>query len=230
MTTKTSKIFLIIIFYIFNCNFNVVNGTSKEELLVPIKHFDWTEAVEISPMNYNSIQVLHPVGKYKPYQDDLKATEFVKKHLKNARSFDTDADTLRFASDSISIKNGFFLEMGVATGRSINFIAALNPKLKIYGFDSFEGLPQDWDRGDVYSKRGTFGFKKKSFDLPLLKNVIAYKGLFKDVLPKFKTQILKNHPIAFLHMDSDIYQSAKEVLDILGDNIVKGTVILFDEL
>lgn len=49
--------------------------------------------------------------------------------------------------------------MGVCTGKTVNFIAALNPTQKVYGFDSFEGLPEDWIREDQVIPIGTFAFK-----------------------------------------------------------------------
>jgi hypothetical protein len=49
-------------------------------------------------------------------------------------------------------------------------------------------------------------------------------------LPEFKKEILKDAPIAFLHIDCDLYASTKTVFDILSDNLVSGTVIVFDEL
>lgn len=119
--------------------------------------------------------------------------------------------------------------MGVCTGKTINFIAALNPTKTIYGFDSFEGLPEDWVRKDKVMKKGTFGYKKRNFIPPVLNNVKLYQGWFKDSLPLFVKNILKNAPIAFLHVDSDIYSSAHEALEIFKDNIVPGTIIVFDE-
>jgi hypothetical protein len=41
------------------------------------------------------------------------------------------------------------MEFGVSRGVTINFLAALNPMKKIYGFDSFEGNPEDWDLGEI---------------------------------------------------------------------------------
>jgi tRNA G46 methylase TrmB len=58
--------------------------------------------------------------------------------------------------DFASKTNGYFLEMGVGMGRTINFMAALNPTKTIYGFDWFEGLPEDWDKGDHIIQQGTF--------------------------------------------------------------------------
>jgi hypothetical protein len=76
--------------------------------------------------------------------------------------------------------NGLIMEFGVYKGESINFIADLLPNRQIYGFDSFEGLPETW-RYNFY--KGTF----KLNNLPeVRKNVVLVKGLFEDTLPKFK--------------------------------------------
>src|SRR5690348_1698775 len=40
---------------------------------------------------------------------------------------------------------GFLAEFGVFSGKSINLIAERYPERKVYGFDSFEGFPSDWE-------------------------------------------------------------------------------------
>ena len=103
---------------------------------------------------------------------------------------------------------------------TLNFIASLLPG-QIHGFDSFEGLPEDWRQGH---EKGTFAVGH----LPRVRpNVRLYKGWFEDTLPAFREQY--PGPVAFLHLDADLYSSTKTVLDILGEGIVPGTVIAFDE-
>jgi Macrocin-O-methyltransferase (TylF) len=59
-------------------------------------------------------------------------------------------------------------------------------------------------------------------------NVTLVKGWFEDTLPKF---LAKNPgPVAFLHVDCDLYSSTSCVFGFLSDRLVPGTVILFDEL
>lgn len=200
-------------------------------ILEEVKGFDWTQIVELPEASdewFKGKQILNffPLDTY--YKDTPEMEEFVKNEFKDATPLDTDADTMRFASDNVAIK-GFYLEMGVARGNTINFIAALNSKNRIYGFDSFEGLPEDWDCGDIDVPKGTFKFKSKEMMPPVLHNVSLFKGLFKDTLPEFKKRILKDNPIAFLHIDCDIYSSTCDVFNYLGDNIVSGTIIIFDE-
>ena len=125
--------------------------------------------------------------------------------------------------------DGLWLEFGVYAGSSINRIARYTDGL-VYGFDSFEGLPEDW-AGRVEWWGGTFG--KGTFSLggtmpKVSDNVRLVKGWFCDVLPKF----LEEHPepVAFIHVDSDIYSSARDIFRHLRGRIRNGCVIVFDEL
>ncbi len=45
--------------------------------------------------------------------------------------------------------DGLNVELGVYTGRSIKKIAEAMPDATVYGFDSFEGLPENWGRPDM---------------------------------------------------------------------------------
>jgi hypothetical protein len=75
----------------------------------------------------------------------MKTRERATNYFDNAKALNTDAAVLKFGSDHVTLR-GAFLEMGVCTGRTINFIAALNPEQHIWGFDSFDGLPEQWNR------------------------------------------------------------------------------------
>jgi hypothetical protein len=119
--------------------------------------------------------------------------------------------------------DGIIAEFGVFRGESINRLAALAHPREIYGFDSFEGLPEPW----VGAPQGAFSLKGR---LPPVKpNVTLIKGWFEQTLPPF----LAGHPgrpVAYLHIDSDLYSSCKTVLQACAPRIVPGTVIVFDEI
>ena len=118
--------------------------------------------------------------------------------------------------------NGHWCEFGVREGRSLNWLIEEYPSQVIHAFDSWQGLPEDWDHG-------TGRVSDMSCDPPAVpEHVQLHKGWFKDTLPAWKQN--NTGPIAFLHMDADIYSSTKEVLTVLNDQIVAGTVITFDEL
>ncbi len=158
-----------------------------------------------------------------------QSAEYAVQHMVTARPFRPTKygqagvlDLLEHAISLVTVE-GLWAEFGVFEGHTLRFIADRTPST-IHGFDSFEGLPEDW-----YLEYG-----KGRFDvggaLPELQgrlNVRLHKGWFSGTIPAFAAAV--PGAAAFLHIDSDLYSSAKTVLDHLGDRIVKGTVIVFDE-
>jgi hypothetical protein len=200
------------------------------QLLWASSSFDWSLVLEIPPGSdqISGNQILHFKSKNKPFWDSQQATEIVNHFFVDAVQLYSDADVLRYASDHVTL-NGLFIELGVCTGKTINYIAALNSHQTIYGFDSFEGLPEDWMRADQIIRKGTFAFKDPEILPPVLHNVTLIKGLFAYALNDFIQKIEPLEPIAFIHVDCDIYSSTMTALDILKERIVPGTVIVFDE-
>eukprot|EP01084_Bolivina_argentea_P318080 551549_1 len=125
-----------------------------------------------------------------------------------------------------------WLEFGVYSGRAINVIAAYTDvENKIYGFDSFEGLPEKWMREDTNQfDKGTFSLKGK---LPNVKaNVQLIKGLFDKSIPKFITDVIEKEgrKISYIHIDCDLYSSTKTIFELLPKYIKKDAIFDFDEL
>jgi hypothetical protein len=115
-------------------------------------------------------------------------------------------------------------EFGVWKGDSINFFARNCPKAKVFGFDSFEGLEEDW-----YGARFQKGFFSTNGQLPICeRNVSLINGWFEDTLPKFCRE-LQGEKIQLLHMDADTYKPTAYVLNSLTKNLGKGTIVIFDE-
>ncbi len=118
--------------------------------------------------------------------------------------------------------HGLVLEFGVYHGQSIRHLAACFPDRTIFGFDGFEGLPEAWNG----FAPGLFDMKGHAPSVP--NNVILIKGWFDRTLSPFLSR--NPGPIAFLHIDSDLYSSCRCVLEALSDRIEEGTIIVFDEL
>jgi hypothetical protein len=120
---------------------------------------------------------------------------------------------------------GLNAEFGVKDGKTIKMLCQKNAfKNKIiYGFDSFEGLPEDWAGTRVKKGRLT----RKGVIPKLPKNIVAIKGWFADTLPEFLNN--KNNKFSFIHIDCDIYKSTKDIFDNIENFVRKGTVIVFDE-
>ena len=67
---------------------------------------------------------------------------YIENKADSAMFFSKRDKLLKHALGKVSI-DGRYLEFGVASGTTINLIAEEKPDEKIYGFDSFEGLPED---------------------------------------------------------------------------------------
>ncbi len=145
---------------------------------------------------------------------------------------------------------GAFVECGVWKGGAAGAMAYVVHKAgssrAIWLFDSFEGLPEPSEKDGTRAKEYAGG--KNSGTLvsigkcvgPLedvrrlffskLKlsgaNVHIEQGWFQDTLPKVKEGI---GPIALLRMDADWYESTREILRYLFDNVVPGGYVIIDD-
>jgi predicted O-methyltransferase YrrM len=112
-------------------------------------------------------------------------------------------------------------EFGVSVGTSARvFLEELGPHNRLYLFDSWEGLPEAWEKIEA----GRFRCPVPSFADGRAHLV---RGLFAETVSAWAAT--QRAPLAFLHMDADLYSSTLEVLLALDALIVPGTVILFDE-
>lgn len=128
--------------------------------------------------------------------------------------------------------DGDIVEFGVHKAQSINQIADKFTNQTIHGFDSFKGLPEAWPTEKKHLKPNAPIKHKKGYfaldELPEVRNnVKLWEGWFTDTIPLYKEEHKK--PFSFLHVDSDLYSSAKTIFDELNNYIVKDTIILFDE-
>jgi len=134
-----------------------------------------------------------------------------------------------FASvaERVCDKRVLYLEFGVFMGASMRYwsSALKHPDARLHGFDSFEGLPEDFDVDGPYVK-GTFDLKG---EIPQIDDprVTFFKGWFDEVLPTYH---LPEHEVLVVVLDADIYSSTKYVLSYLRPFIKPGTFIYFDEM
>src|SRR5690348_14909088 len=98
------------------------------------------------------------------------------------------------------------LEFGVFKGKTIKQLRkTLDDKWLIFGFDSFEGLPENWD--GIKKNVGSLSNHGMIPDVPRVK---FFKGWFQDTIPEY---LLEGESIALLHVDCDLYSSTKEILE-----------------
>jgi len=153
-----------------------------------------------------------------------RSADYVEARLSSVLLFYNRRQMWDYAVSQITI-NGLNVEFGVYKAESINYFAdKLNPQgAVIIGFDSFEGLQEDWKGTSI--PKGTFWLAGKL--PPVRPNVTLIKGSFDKTLPPFLER--ENENIAFVHIDADTYEATDYLLTKLSSRIVAGTLILFDE-
>jgi methyltransferase family protein len=168
---------------------------------------------------------------HKFYRNDLwidlclrakaEAVDYILAHMPDAQVLEDRFALLRFAL-ARAPQNGLVLEFGVEKGDSLRWIARHTAR-PVHGFDSFQGLPEDWH--GTKETRGKFDRKGRLPAVPA--NVSLHVGWFDRTLPPFLAATAG--PVALAHIDCDIYESTKTVLDLMGERIAPGAWIVFDE-
>jgi predicted O-methyltransferase YrrM len=134
-----------------------------------------------------------------------------------------DRETLLIKSLEYAREKGIVAEFGVYKGYTLRLIADSLPRQEIYGFDSFEGLPENWRAG---FDKGVFKVDSKSI-APFQDNVRLYSGLFDESIPIMLNEDARK--MSFIHIDCDLYSSTKCIFDLISSRLQVGTVIVFDE-
>lgn len=159
----------------------------------------------------------HP---FRSYEDRVKLHEYILK------------------KEGLDHKPVHYLEFGVAGGYSFKWWseACKNPQSRFWGFDTFEGLPEDWH----FFKKGDM-----AYDIPSLADGRArfIKGIFQDSLLPFLEEYHTEHyrtgehaasgrdadTVRVLHMDADLYSSTLFALTAMAPYLRNGDIIFFDE-
>jgi len=113
-----------------------------------------------------------------------------------------------------------YLEFGVFKGDSVRlFLDSIsNSDIHIFGFDSFVGLPTDWNHAfGAKTVKGTFDVAGK---LPNITHdkVHFVKGWFENTFPEFLAQhqtLITSADTVFVHLDADLYEPSRFVLEKL---------------
>jgi len=118
-------------------------------------------------------------------------------------------------------RDGTWCEFGVADGGTLNQIAAWRGDAKLFGFDSFKGLPEDWNERHL---KGTFA--REQPPMPP-EGVMLVVGLFEDTLPYWHPPA--DRPMTFVHLDCDLYSGARTVLKHMQPILPSGCIMVIDD-
>ena len=128
---------------------------------------------------------------------------------------------------------GAVVEVGVWRGGTGAILARAlmrtKPDDKIYLCDTFSGVVKAGDkdrtyRGGEHADTSIEGVSDLLKSLSLT-NAVLLKGIF----PEETARRIPDGPIAFCHIDVDVYQSAKDTVTWVADRLVPGGVLVFDD-
>lgn len=129
-----------------------------------------------------------------------------------------------------------YFEFGVARGTSViaSYMIAREKglNLRVFAFDSFQGLPSSegsFVTGDMAYTDGTFRRFIDKAGVPL-ERVKSIPGFFNQSLtPELKQKLDLKPSVAVFHNDSDLYESTRDVLQWIEDLALPGSVLVFDD-
>lgn len=132
-----------------------------------------------------------------------------------------------FKENNLNKRKILYLEFGVWKGSSIKKMLEFNENNEsvFIGFDTFEGLPEDWL---VHLPEGHFNVGGKAPDIND-KRCTFIKGLFQDTLNKVLDDIkFREYEEVVVHYDQDLYSATSYCLHELRHRI-DGHYYIFDE-
>jgi hypothetical protein len=180
------------------------------------------------------------------YDDAYRA--FIGRTLSELRQCRIRGHTLLWEASRLALprrqdSDELLLDLGVWIGWSTRLISDACDRT-VYGFDTFEGLVEDWQVDDqTVIKRGAF-----SLSDPFAQRFIRDTGVsLHDGLPAAlgrKVQFIRGStyktlapfladrpaaPIRLFHMDLDTYESCLHALETCKDHFIEGSILVFDE-
>ena len=169
--------------------------------------------------------------------NSLKLSRWISKQRRNGTGFDDFFQLRRkyekrfklhehvINSQSIKAEKIDYLEFGVAGGTSLRWWLKenTNPGSRFFGFDTFEGLPEDWGM----FKKGEMGPGALPFED---KRCQLIKGLFQKTVPQFmESAAFDSTTRKVLHLDADLFSSTLFVLMSFATHLKPGDILIFDE-
>jgi O-methyltransferase len=142
---------------------------------------------------------------------------------------------------------GTYMEFGVWNGVSMEMFwrtlglmsGGVRKDWKLWGFDSFEGLPDPVGAADAHPFAGKGAFRSTGqqqveqrlsrVGIPLDRFELVPGFFEKSLTPELKRRI-GSTKVCFANVDVDFYSSTKTALDWIEDLLFDGSIVYFDDI
>jgi O-methyltransferase len=126
-----------------------------------------------------------------------------------------------------------FIEIGVWRGGTAALIAKklsiLSSQATLYLADTFSGVVKATEKDASYHG-GEHADTSVEVVTKLLYGKYDKIKILQGIFPEETSQYVDNqHKFVFCHIDVDVYQSAKDIVDWIWDKLVVGGIIVFDD-
>ncbi len=208
--------------YIYNAFKKIVGSTGYDFVIVRKNE---------AKGNYESI---YRYLAYAPWLGDVKFKETYKViGANNMIDVYRSYDLWQLVKETAKLDSGAVLEVGVWRGGTGSIIAKQSKisgiKEVVYLCDTFTGIVKAGEKDSTYVG-GEHTETSVEIVVELLKklnldNVKILKGMF----PEESSHLVMDTTFRFCHIDVDVYQSAKDILEWVWPKMVSGGMVVFDD-
>jgi O-methyltransferase len=126
-----------------------------------------------------------------------------------------------------------FIEIGVWRGGTAAVIGKklheLNATVDFYLADTFQGV-QKSSQKDTFYFDGEHNDTSEQIVNTLISGIYSHYKILKGIFPdETSCNILTEQKFGFCHIDVDVYDSAKDIVDWIWDRMIIGGIIVFDD-
>lgn len=145
-----------------------------------------------------------------------------------------------FEFKTINQVDGDYFEFGLWRGKTFCYAHSMKRRfrqdgMKLFGFDSFKGLPETDDQKDNIWSKGAFACGEMELRQILHQNGFLDKeynlvgGFYEESLNEALHQLLMGRKAAIVYIDCDLYTSTVQVLNFIHRYLVNGSIVCFDD-
>lgn len=182
-------------------------------------------------MNYENI---NPSATYAPWLEDEdfnKTFDAIREYslVDKYRCY----ELWKLVEHASKLDKGSFIEVGVWRGGTGALIAKQLDRLgireKVYLCDTFTGVVKTSDKDTIYSGGEHADTSKEKVEEIISKLGLFNTEIFVGIFPEESSYWMPSRVFRFCHIDVDVYQSAKDIMEWIWPRLVVGGIVVFDD-